>query len=512
MSGTDLCPAPGQPRVAATRAPARCESCGLSKDLTTYRGLGMGIFLLVARFALAAVFAAAALAKLRDVRGSRESLVDFGVPAALTGVSALLLPLAELACVVAILRDRWAVRGAIGVVSLLAVFTAGIAVSLARGRAPNCHCFGQLSSSPVSWRTLVRNLALLALAGVVAWKAEQTPSAWPALSRDSFETAMLAVVGAIAVALALTWWFLLHMLQQNGRLLLRLEAVEKKLNIDPNAEPLPGLPVGDPAPPFELKAVEGGTMGLRTLGEARRPILLVFSGPECGACDALLPELAQWQREHVERVTIVQVSRGEEELNRTKSAAHGLRNVLLQADGEVAEAYRVTATPSAVLVVEDKIASPTEAGSDAIRALVARVTLPPPVKKGDTVPSLKLLDLTGETVDVAALRGRRTLLLFWNPSCGFCQKMLPDVKTWKRPASAPELVVISSGSPEVNRDQGFSAKVLLDPYFGSTQVFGAAGTPSAVVLDEEGRVASEVVVGAPAVFALAGVEVPAGWP
>jgi thiol-disulfide isomerase/thioredoxin len=144
--------------------------------------------------------------------------------------------------------------------------------------------------------------------------------------------------------------------------------------------------------------------------------------------------------------------------------------------------------------------------------LVARVTLPPPVKKGDTVPSLKLLDLTGETVDVAALRGRRTLLLFWNPSCGFCQKMLPDVKTWKRPASAPELVVISSGSPEVNRDQGFSAKVLLDPYFGSTQVFGAAGTPSAVVLDEEGRVASEVVVGAPAVFALAGVEVPAGWP
>jgi hypothetical protein len=35
-------------------------------------------------------------------------------------------------------------------------------------------------------------------------------------------------------------------------------------------------------------------------------------------------------------------------------------------------------------------------------------------------------------------------------------------------------------------------------------LFGAGGTPSALVLDEEGRVASDVGVGAQAVFALAG--------
>ncbi len=118
--------------------------------------------------------------------------------------------------------------------------------------------------------------------------------------------------------------------------------------------------------------------------------------------------------------------------------------------------------------------------------------------------------LDGETVDLSALRGRR-LVLFWNPSCGFCQQMLPDVKTWERnhPQDAPELLVISTGSPDANREQGFRSPVLLDPNFGAGRVFGAEGTPSAVVLDEEGRVSSEVGVGAEAVFALAGA-VPAG--
>lgn len=469
----------------------------------------MGIALLAARLALAAIFAVAGLAKLRDGRGWRKSLSDFGVPAVLTPAFAVLLPLAELTCAVALLRGRWAVAGALGSITLLAVFSVGITVSLVRGRAPDCHCFGQMSLSPVSWRTLVRNLALLVLAGGVAWKAKEIPSAWPVLSANSFERAMLAAIGALAVLVSLTLWFLFHMFKQNGRLLLRLDVVEKKLSIDPNTQPVQFLPVGDPAPAFEIKALNGGTISLRTLGDAGRPILLVFTEPGCGACEALQPDLALWQRNYVERVTIVPVSRGDLESNRTKSTANGLRNVLLQADREVAQAYRVTATPSAVLVVEGKIASSIAAGSDAVRALVARATLPAPVKKGDAVPSLKLPDLDGKIIDLAALHGQRALFLFWNPSCGFCQNILPAVKTWKLLEDATELVVISSGSLEVNRQQGFRAKVLLDPYFGSGQVFGATATPSAVVIDKQGRVASEVGVGSPAIFALAGVKVPA---
>ena len=64
--------------------------------------------------------------------------------------------------------------------------------------------------------------------------------------------------------------------------------------------------------------------------------------------------------------------------------------------------------------------------------------------------------------------------------------------------------MVSAGSSEANREQGFRSPVLLDEHFAAGQVFGAGGTPAAVMLDEEGRVASEVGVGAPAVLTLAG--------
>ena len=67
--------------------------------------------------------------------------------------------------------------------------------------------------------------------------------------------------------------------------------------------------------------------------------------------------------------------------------------------------------------------------------------------------------------------------------------MLDDLRRRERnrPASAPALVVISSGSAEANREQGFSSLVLLDDAFQAGQAFGVSGTPAALFLDETGR-------------------------
>src|SRR5437879_6564243 len=127
----------------------------------------MSAVLLLARLLLAAVFAVAGIAKLFDFRGSRKSMGNFGVPEFLAGPVAALLPLAELACAAALISQAWAWWGASGAAALLVVFVAGIGVNLARGRTPDCHCFGQLSSSPVSWKTLLRNVVLLSIAGLV---------------------------------------------------------------------------------------------------------------------------------------------------------------------------------------------------------------------------------------------------------------------------------------------------------------------------------------------------------
>ena len=66
--------------------------------------------------------------------------------------------------------------------------------------------------------------------------------------------------------------------------------------------------------------------------------------------------------------------------------------------------------------------------------------------------------------------------------------------------------MVSAGSEEANREMGLSSPVLLDQKFAAGRAFGASGTPSAVLVDAEGKVASEVAVGAPAVLELAGAD------
>jgi hypothetical protein len=96
-------------------------------------------------------------------------------------------------------------------------------------------------------------------------------------------------------------------------------------------------------------------------------------------------------------------------------------------------------------------------------------------------------------------------VLFWNLDCGFCQQMLPDLRAWEagRSAEAPELLVVSNGSAEANRALALRSHVLLDEKFSVGPSFGAHGTPMAVLVDADGRVASEVAAGAPAVLDLA---------
>src|ERR1700691_1053632 len=463
--------------------------------------------LLLARMLLSATFALAGIAKMADPAGTRKSIVDFGAPEFLSRLVARLLPLVELTCAIALLPAASAVWAAAGTLALLLLFIAAIGIGMARGRRPECHCFGQLHSTPVGWNTLARNAVLSAMAALIILQGQQTSSpsfiGWLAgLSR--FETAVLAFSLALASLAALWMWSFFHLLTQNGRLLLRLEAVETELGLRP-ATPEPGLPVNAPAPPFRLSALDGSIVTLDTLRQDGDTLLLIFIEPGCGGCDALMPEVARWQRDYEGRLSIALVGRGALETNRAKAAQHQLRNFLLQLDQETSRAYQTEGTPTAVLIKNGRIASPVAGGADAIHALVAKATLPPPLAVGELSPDLALPDLNGTAVDLRGLRGRRHLLLFCNPDCGFCQQMLKDIQAWERdpPDGAPRLLVVSTGTPEANRAEGFRAPVVLDRNFQAGQVFGATGTPAAVLLDEECRVASRVGVGAQEVLALA---------
>ena len=267
--------------------------------------------------------------------------------------------------------------------------------------------------------------------------------------------------------------------------------------------------------------------------------MLLFTDSNCGPCTTMLPEIGRWQEDHQDKLTIALISQGDSEENKLKASEHGLANVMLQENWEVSEAYVVAGTPSAVLVSSDgTVASPVAGGTDHIRDLLAyaigeRVQLPmqphqahgepcpncgkihdasPTVPRaraiGEPAPEVKLSDLEGETVDLEDFRGTETLVIFWNPGCGFRQQMLSEMKEWEQnlPEDAPKLLFVSAGTEEANRQTGLASPVVLDQQFSVGRNFGASGTPSAVLVDGEGKVASEVAVGVPEVLELAGAK------
>jgi len=85
--------------------------------------------------------------------------------------------------------------------------------------------------------------------------------------------------------------------------------------------------------------------------------------------------------------------------------------------------------------------------------------------------------------------------------------MMDDLRTWNdesRSDRDPGLIVFSEGTPEDHKDVVLKAPVVLDAGYKTAEKFGMHGTPSAVVVDEDGRIASETGVGASNIWALIG--------
>src|SRR2546430_6617905 len=189
------------------------------------------------------------------------------------------------------------------------------------------------------------------------------------MNMNPFLIAALAVGSVLMLLVALVGW---QLLGQNGRVLLRLEEIEKRLDelqfgeedesgVDPTLvtsaattnvdEEAPeerfgkrslvrskikrdGLKAGTPAPDFRLPRLDG--RGDLALCELRgRRVLLVFSDPHCGPCNALAPELENFHREHPE-MEVVMISKGEPKDNRAKAKEHGITfPIVLQQQWEI---------------------------------------------------------------------------------------------------------------------------------------------------------------------------------
>ena len=140
-----------------------------------------------AAVALAAIFAIAAVAKLRDVSATERDFAGLGVPRA--SFFARFVPIAELSIVALLLIVPPA--GAIAALVSLAFFTTFLIGRLRAGVRAPCACFGSSRAQPISVRDVIRNLLLMALALVCL--ATDRPTAITLLDA-------LAVLAVTAVA------------------------------------------------------------------------------------------------------------------------------------------------------------------------------------------------------------------------------------------------------------------------------------------------------------------------
>ncbi len=130
-----------------------------------------------------------------------------------------------------------------------------------------------------------------------------------------------------------------------------------------------GLPPATPAPLFSLPDLHGDTVSLESY--RGRPVLLVFSDPNCAPCNQFAPELVRIHQERSD-LSVIYVGRGDAEENRRKAEEHRFEfPVVLQSRWELSKQYGIFATPVAFLIDEQgSIAKSVAQGGTEILALL----------------------------------------------------------------------------------------------------------------------------------------------
>jgi peroxiredoxin len=357
----------------------------------------------------------------------------------------------------------------------------------------------------------------------------------------------------LAFGTALPWlllavgaWLGYQLVRQNGRILLQLESIDKRLGArpgEPRREPV-GLPVGTAAPEFELPDLAGQR---HELSEFRgRDVLLIFFNPKCGYCTKMAADLAALPIDGMDgRAVPLVVTTGDAEANRKLVAQHVIRcTVLVQEQMEVASRYGAQGTPMGYRIdAQGRIASELTVGAEPLQKLAAGTFSRVPagranehaprgsgnraaqmhkhsdpslarsrlnrngLKAGATAPEFTLPRLDGGELSLSDLRGGRVLLVFSDPNCGPCDELAPRLQELHIARPDLQVLVISRRDADATRAKmeslGLTYPIVMQKQWEISLQYGMFATPVGYLIDEHGVLLSNVAVGLEPILALA---------
>lgn len=347
----------------------------------------------------------------------------------------------------------------------------------------------------------------------------------------------------LSLILISIWIGFYQLVKQQGRILLRLDKLERVAAADQNSVGQhehaveEGLPLGVAFPDFELTDLTGKT---RTLSNFRgQRLLLINWNFDCGFCEAIADDLAGLESPlRRQNTQIVLLASGDDSSNRQHAARHGLESLILLLNGKkTPEPFDHQGTPVAYFVDErGRVAAPFASGADQVLALAQRIRSSAdepmqtklarnPLKSerslsesriernglraGTPAPRFRLPDLQGHSVSLDDYRSRRVLLVFSDPHCGPCDELAPHLASLyqEHRNNGLAVILVGRGTEEENRNKaekfGFEFPVVLQDKWKLSKEYGIFATPVAFLIAEDGVIARDVAVGKDAILALA---------
>jgi len=347
----------------------------------------------------------------------------------------------------------------------------------------------------------------------------------------------------LLLILVSVWAGFYQLVKQQGRMLLRLDALEHGAHAADHDSAAPGesvevegLPSGTPFPAFEFPDLFGK---IHTLEEFRgRRLLLINWSFDCGFCEAIVGDLAGLEAGlKKQNAQIVLLASGAESSNRSHAVSHGLKALILLSKDHQPQPFEQQGTPVAYFLDEQaRVAAPFASGADQVVALARSIansgteaTEPKyergklkserplaeshiernGLKAGTPAPDFRLPDLQGRSVSLNDFRGRRVLLVFSDPHCGPCDELAPHLARLHQDHinNGLSVLLVGRGTAEENRGKakqfGFQFPVVLQDKWKLSKEYGIFATPVAFLIGANGVIAKDVAVGKDAILALA---------